>query len=71
VGIRGFLFFQFCEVGGLVNYHPQEGLATFGYRPKRKVDLFFCETLLYILTNMQEPMVEIWEFQLFFPLKTW
>jgi hypothetical protein len=68
VGIRGFFFFQFCEVGGLVNYHPQEDLATFGYRSKRKVD-FFCETPLHILTNMQEPMVEIWEFQIVFPSK--
>jgi hypothetical protein len=47
VGIRGFFFFQFCEVRGLVNYHPQEGLATFGYKSKRKVDSFLWNPAIY------------------------
>jgi hypothetical protein len=69
-GDQGFFFFQFCEVGGLVNYHPQEDLGTFGYRSKRSRFFFVKPRYIYwqICKNL---WVEIWEFQLFFPLKKW
>ncbi len=35
-----FCLFQFCDVATLAIIHPQEELAKFGYRSKRKVEIF-------------------------------
>jgi hypothetical protein len=48
---------------------PQVNLSKFGYMWKREVEFFLKPH--YVLNDLQEPIIKIWQIQPFFPLEMW